>query len=134
MQISNPDLDFWNSDPKIQFWENLGWKSQSCLFFLKTGTHGILAMLILIPTLVFWISYPKFIFGQTWAKKVKVVCFAWKVVHMVSRACWFLFQHSKPKSIFGKIWTKRLKIVRFGWKLAHRVPRRCWFLFRHYFS
>ena len=134
MQIPNPDLDFWNSDPKIQFWENLGWKSQSCPFFLKIGTHGILTMLILIPTLVFWISYPKSIFGQIWAKKVKIVCFAWKVVHMVSRACWFLFQHSKLKSIFGQIWTKKLQVVQFGWKLGHRVSRWCWFLFQHYFS
>ena len=31
--IPDPDLDFWNSDPKIHFWANLGSKiSQSCLF------------------------------------------------------------------------------------------------------
>ena len=30
--ILNPDLDFWNSDPKIHFWANLGQKSQSCPF------------------------------------------------------------------------------------------------------
>ena len=68
-------------------------KSQICSLFLKIGTHGILTMLILIPTLVFWISNPKSIFWQIWAKKVKVVCFAWKLVHMLSRGCWFLFQH-----------------------------------------
>ena len=39
--ISNPDLDFWNSDPKIHFWANLEPKSWSCLFCLEIGTHGI---------------------------------------------------------------------------------------------
>ena len=90
--IPNPDLDFWNSDPKIHFWANLGRKSQSCPFFLKIGTHGILKMLILIPTLVFWISDPRSIFGQIWAKKVKVVHFDSKLAHMVYWGCWFLFR------------------------------------------
>ena len=81
--IPNPDLDFWNSDPKIHFWANLGPKSQRCSFCLKIGTHGISRMLILIPTLVFWISNPNFLFGQIWAKKVKVVRFNWKLTHMV---------------------------------------------------
>ena len=58
--------------PKFIFWVNLGRKSQSCLFFLKIGTHGILIMLILIPTLAFWISDPKSIFGKIWAKKSKL--------------------------------------------------------------
>ena len=57
--ISNLDLDFWNSDPKIQFWANLGPKKQSCLFCLKIGTHGISRMLVFIPTWVFWYSDPK---------------------------------------------------------------------------
>ena len=91
--IPNPDLDFWNFDLKIHFWANLGPKSQSCPFCLKIGTHGISRMLILIPTLVFWISNPNFLFGQIWAKKVKVVRFNWKLAHMISRGCWFLFQH-----------------------------------------
>ena len=82
VQIPNPDLDFWNSDLKIHYWANLGWKSQSCPYFLKTGTHGILMMLILIPTLFFWISDPKYFLGKIWTKKVNV-----------SRQCWFLFRH-----------------------------------------
>ena len=91
MLTPNPDLDFWNSE--IHFWVNFSRKCQSCLFFLKIGTHGILTMLILIPTLFFWISDPKSIFRQIWAKKVKVVYLAWKLVHMLSRDCWFLFQN-----------------------------------------
>ena len=66
---------------------NLGQKIKSCPFFLKIGTHGILTMLILIPALVFWISDTKSIFGQIWAKKVKVVQFGWKLVRRVSRRC-----------------------------------------------
>ena len=38
-------------------------------------------MLILIPTIVFWIANPKSIFGQIWAEKVKAVFFAWKLAH-----------------------------------------------------
>ena len=81
------------STPKSIFWANLGRKSQNCPFFLKIGMHGILTMLILIPTLVFWISDPKSIFGKIWTKKVKVVQFGWKLAHRVSRRCWFLFRH-----------------------------------------
>ena len=82
--IPNPDLDFWDSDPKIHFWANLGPKIQSSPFCLKIGTHSISRILILISTLVFWISNPYFLFGQIWAKKVKVVRFNWKLAHMVS--------------------------------------------------
>ena len=61
--IPNPDLDFWNFDPKIKFWANLGPKSQSCSFCLKICTHGISKMVILIPALVFVISNSNFLFG-----------------------------------------------------------------------
>ena len=91
--IPNPDLDFWNFDPKIHFWANLSPKIQSCPFYLKIGTHGTSRMLILIPTLVFWTSNPKFLFGQIWVKKVKVVCLSWKLAYMISRGCGFLFRH-----------------------------------------
>ena len=57
--ILNPDLDFWNSDPKIQFWANLGPKIQSCLFRLKIGAHNISRMLIPNPDLEFWNFDPK---------------------------------------------------------------------------
>ena len=142
----NPDLDFWNFDPKIHF---LGPKTESCPFCLKIGTHGISRKLILLPTLVSWISNPNFLFGQIWAKKVKVVRFNWKLTHMVSdpkihfwanlgrknQSCLFflkigthgiltmliliptlVFWISDRKSIFGQIWAKKVKIVQFGWK------------------
>ena len=68
-------------------------KIHLCLFWLKIGTHGISRMLILIPTLVFWISNPKSIFGQILVKKFKVAHFARKLACMVSRGYWFLFRH-----------------------------------------
>ena len=70
MLIPNQDLDFWNSNLKIHFRTNLGWKSQSCLFCLKIGTTGISRMLILIQTLVFWNSDPKMNFwaNLAWTK------------------------------------------------------------------
>ena len=92
MLIPNPDLDFWNSHLKIHFWANLGPKTQRCPFCLKIGTHGISRMQILIPTLVLWISNPNFLFGQIWAKKVKVVRFNWNLAHMVSWNCRFQIQ------------------------------------------
>ena len=92
MLIPNPDLDFWISDPKIHFWAHLRPKSQRYSFCLKTGTHGISRMKILIPTLVFWISNFKFLLGQIWTKKVKVVHFTWKFAHFVSWGRGFLFQ------------------------------------------
>ena len=134
--ILNPDLDFWNSDPKIHFWANLGPKSQSCPFSLKIGSHGISRMLIFIPTLVFWISHPKFIFGKISAKKVvKVVRFFWKLAHMVSREdansySKIFFRISNSKFLFGQIWAKKVKT----WKLAPVVSRGCWFLLQYLFS
>ena len=71
----------------------MGQKSQSCLFYLKIGTHVISRFLILVPILVFWISKPKSIFGQIRIEKLKVVQFGWKLAHRVSRRCWFLFRH-----------------------------------------
>ena len=91
---SESRLSFWNSDPKIHFWANLG---QSCLFYLKIGTHVISRFLILVPILVFWISKPKSIFVQIRIEKLKVVQFGWKLAHRVSRQCWFLFQHYVSK-------------------------------------
>ena len=93
MLILNPDLHFWNFDPKIHFWANLGLKSQRFPFCQKIGTRGISKILILIPTLVSGISNPNFLFGQIWNKKIKVVRFFWKLARMPSWLCWFLFQY-----------------------------------------
>ena len=84
-------ISFLNFLPEIYFWANLGWKSQSSLFCLKINMQSISRMLILIATLVVWISNPQSFFGQIWAEKDKAVSFARKLVHTVSRGCWFLF-------------------------------------------
>ena len=96
--VSNPDLVFFlgsrlSLDPKIHFWVNLDQNCQSYQFCLKICAHGIWTMLILIPTLVFWICNPKSIFGLILGKKLKVVHFDWKLAIRVSRGCWFLFWH-----------------------------------------
>ena len=122
---------------KIHFWANLGRKNQSCLFFLKIGTHGILMMLILIPTLVFWISNPNSIFGTIWTKKVKVVQFGWKLAHRKSRRCWSLFWHSFSQfptlnHFLDKFCIEKFKVVHFNSKLTQMVYQGCWFLFRQY--
>ena len=73
----NLHLNFSKFYPKIHFRANLDQKkeSQSCPFCVKTGTHDILRMLILIRTVVFWIYNPISVFGQIWTKKVKIVRF-----------------------------------------------------------
>ena len=63
--ILNPDLDFWNSDPKTHFWANLSPKIQSCPLCLKIGTLSISRMLISNPDfklgfLKFWSQNPFF--------------------------------------------------------------------------
>ena len=55
---------FLNFQPKIHFWANLGQKNSELSFCLKIGTNSILKTWILVPTLVFWISKPKSIFGS----------------------------------------------------------------------
>ena len=67
--IPNPDLDFWNSDPKIHFWANLGPKIQSCPFCLKIGAHSISRMLIPNPDLDFWNFDPKIHFWANLGQK-----------------------------------------------------------------
>ena len=107
-----------NFQPWIHFWTNLGQKSQSCLFCIKIGTHVISRLLILVPTLVFWISKPKSIFGQIWVEKLKVVQFGWKLAHRVSGRCWFLFrnyfsQFWNLNPFLDKFWPKNSKLFIF---------------------
>ena len=96
------NISFQNSQPKIHFWANLGQKTQSCPFCLKIGTHGISRMLILISTLIFWISNQTSIFGQMWAKKLKVVCGTNGISTMWILISTLVFWILKSKSIFGQ--------------------------------
>ena len=143
--IPNPDLDFWNSNPKIYFWANLGPKSQTCPFCLKIGTHVISRMLILFPrklilvlVLVFWISYQKSILGKFGPKKSKfsILPENWHIWYLKEADSCFgsSFLNFLSKIHFGQVWAKKVKVVRFVWKLRHMVSRGCWFLFQHLFS
>ena len=53
------------------------------------------------------------IFRKISAKKVKIVRFVWKLVHMVSRGCWFLFQH-----LFFEFLTLNSFLDKFGPKMT----------------
>ena len=89
MLISSPDIGFRNFDPKIHLEANLGPKSQRCPFCLKNGTHGISSMLILIPNYFSEFQILISFLGKFGPKKVKVVRFNWKLVHMLSWKCRF---------------------------------------------
>ena len=74
-----------------QFLQIQAEKIQSCLFFLKIGTHGILEVLIPNPWLDFWNSNPKIHFLANLQWKSQNCCFASKLTHLVPPGCWFLF-------------------------------------------
>ena len=82
----NPDLDFWNSDPKIPFWTNLGPKIEKSPFCLKIGTHSISRILIPNPVLDFWNLDPKIHFWASFGPKTKSCPFCLKIgTHGISR-------------------------------------------------
>ena len=87
----------------------------SCSFCLNIGTRGIWTMLILIPTLVFWIFNPKFIFGHFWAKKVSYPIYMKISTYVILRMPIFIrtlvFSISKPKSIFGQTFLIRKILI-----------------------
>ena len=130
MLVPNPDFDFWNSDPKIHFWANLGPKIQSCPFCLKIGAHYILRILISNPDLDFWNSDSKIHFWVNLDRKSQSCPFFLKIgthgiLTMLILIPTLVFWISDAKSIFGQIWGKKVKVVQFGWTLVHRVSRRC---------
>ena len=57
------------------------------------GTHGILEEQIRNPDLDFQNSDHKIHFRANLGRKIKVVCFAWKLANKVSRGSLFLFHH-----------------------------------------
>ena len=136
MLILNPDLDFWNLDPKVHFWANLGQKIQSCPFCLKIGAHSITRMLIPKPDFDFGNFDTKTHFWANLAPKTQSCLFFLKIgTRGISRmliliptlVSWI----SNPNFIFRQICAKKVKVVRFNWKLALNISRGCWFLFQH---
>ena len=56
------------------------------VIFTSFFTRAIFpSFIVFIPILLFLISNPKSIFGQTCVKKRKLVRFTWKLAHVVSR-------------------------------------------------
>ena len=102
-------------------------------------------LLMLIPTLVFEISNPKSIFGKIWDKKVKAICFTWKLAHahyledadscfdisflnfqtqissMLILILRLVFWNSKPKSSFWANLSWEGWIFYFAWELVQTV-------------
>ena len=122
--ISNSDLDFWSSYPKINFWANFGPKIQSRLFCRKIGAHSILRMQIRISYLVFWNSNPKTHFCANFGQKSQSCSFFLKIgmhgiLTMLILIRTVAFWIPNPKSIFGQIWTEKVKVVCFAWNLAN---------------
>ena len=136
--IPNPGLHFWNSDPKIYFWANLGPKIQSCPFCLEIGPHSISRMLILNPDLDFWNSDPKIHFYENLGPKSQSCLFCLKIgPHDISRMLILIpslvFWISNPNFLFGQFCVKNVKVVHFNWKLALMISQGCWFLLQHWF-
>ena len=120
----NPDFNFWNSNPKIHFWANLGPKIQRCLFCLKIGAHSISRMQSPNPDLEFWNVDPKTHFWANFGRKSQSCSFFLKIgmhdiLTMLILIPTLVFWIANPKSIFGQIWTEKVKVVCFAWNLAH---------------
>ena len=119
--IPNPDLDYWNSDPKIYFCTSLGPKVQSYPFYLKIGAHSISRMLIRNPNLDFWNFDPKIHFWANLGPETQSCPFCVKNgTHGISKililirtlVSWI----SNHNFLLGQIWTKKVKVAQFGWK------------------
>ena len=104
-------MNFWS---QIHFWANLDLKSQSCSFCLIIGTHVIPRLLILVPTLVFWISKANSIFGQCGRKNSNLSSLAenWhtECLTMLILIPTLLFSVSNPNLILDKFGPKKLKL------------------------
>ena len=84
--IQNLDIDFWNFEPNIHFWANLGPKIQSILRCLKIGAHSISRMLIPNLDSDFWNSDPKIAFGANLCPKIQSCAFCHNIsAHSISR-------------------------------------------------
>ena len=122
--IPNPDLDFWNCDPKIHFWANLGPKIQSCSLCLKIGAPSISGMQIPNPDLDFWNFEPKTHFSANFGWISQSCLFLLKIgthgiLAMLILIPTLVFWIANTKSISGQIWTEKVKVLCFAWNLAH---------------
>ena len=98
--------------------QNLGGKIQNCLFCLKIATHSISRMIMLIPTLVFWIFNPKSIFWVNLGQKSQSCLFCLKMdtlsmVRTLKLIPTLIFPMSNHIPIFRQIWAEKVKIILF---------------------
>ena len=108
---SESRLRFLKFRPQSSFLGKFGPKNgkrQSCLFCLKIGTHSISMMLILILTLVFWISNPKTHFWANLGQKRQSCPFCFKIgadgiFWMLILIPTLVFRIPKPIFVFGQI-------------------------------
>ena len=110
--IPNADLDFWNSDPKIHFWANLGPKIQSCSLCLKIGAQSVLRMLIPDLELDFLNFDLKihFLAHLGWKSHSCPVWLTQSVSTMLILIPTLFFSVSNPKSFLDKFGPKNLKL------------------------
>ena len=111
--IPIPEVDIWNSNPKIHFCANLGPKIQSCPFCLKIGAHSISRMLIPYPDLDFWNFDPKIHFWANLGPKTQSCPFCLKIgTHGISRMLILIpalvFWISNPNFLFRQISAKKV--------------------------
>ena len=93
---------------------NTGRKIESCSFWLKIGTHGILEVLILDSDLDFWNSEPKIHFYLNLGWKSQSCPFCLKIgIHGISKmlivTLTLAFWISKSEFIFEQLWVEKFK-------------------------
>ena len=89
--IPNLDLNFWNSDPKIQYLGKFGPKNYKLSALLKDWHTCIWRMLILIATLVFRIATLNPFLGKFGSKNSKLSVFPknWHIWYLEDADCYF---------------------------------------------
>ena len=110
--ILNPDLDFWNCDPKIHFWANLGPKIQS---FSENWYAQHLKMLIPNPDVDFVKFWPQNPFlGKFGPKKsrMSVLFENWDIWYLKHADSYpnISFLNFKSEFPFGKFGPKKSKL------------------------
>ena len=135
--IPNPDVGFWNSDPKIHFWAILGPKIQSCLFCLKCGAPSISRMLIPNPDLKFlkFRAENRFL-GKFSPKNSKMFVWSenWYIWYLKYADSYSNISFLNFKSEFP-LWAnldQKSQSCTFYWELTRMVSWKCRFQIRTY--
>ena len=113
---------------------NLGRKIKTCPFWLKSGTQGIMEVLIPNPDLDFRNSDPKIYFWANLGPTIQSFLFCLKIgTPTISRKMIpnldldLLKFWPKNPFLAGQIWAQKFKVVSYICKLPHIVYQGCWF-------